>query len=26
MCEAWEADVIPKKAPNPYHTEGLCEY
>jgi len=23
MCEKWEADSIPKKATNPYHTEGL---
>ena len=26
MCEAWEADATPKKVPNPYHTDGLCEY
>jgi len=26
MCEAWDADIIPKKVPNPYHTEGLGEY
>jgi len=25
ICEAWEADVVPKKAKNPYHTEGLSE-
>jgi len=26
MCEAWEADVVPKKAKNPYHTVGLSEW
>jgi len=25
MCEKWEADNVPKKALNPYHTEGLSE-
>lgn len=23
ICKKWEADAIPKKVQNPYHTEGL---
>jgi len=26
ICEKWEADKIPKKAQNPYHTEGLGKF
>ena len=26
MCRTWELDGVPKKAKNPYHTEGLSEF